>query len=123
MRDKQTTLGIRLSQDAGVRSSLRAIGLMAWLAYGWTLSTTNPLNAQSLTWLGTIGHPMSTARGVSDDGSAVTGWFTQADGKNFAFRWTPSTGMQNSAHSPNTTPVRHMVSLAMGTESWGSRFT
>ena len=80
---------------ASVRNPRRAVWLMAWLAFGWTLSVTNPLIAQSLTWLGTIGHPMSTARGVSDDGSAVTGWFTRADGKNFAFRWTPSTGMRN----------------------------
>jgi probable HAF family extracellular repeat protein len=59
---------------------------------------------------------MSTARGVSDDGSAVTGWFTQADGKNFAFRWTPSTGMQNLGTLP-----QHYTSEAYGISGDGNR--
>ena len=116
MREQQTTLGIRLSQDTGAHRVRRALWLMAWLAYGWTLSITNPLNAQSLTWLGTIGHPMSTARGVSDDGSAVTGWFTRSDGKNFASRWTPSRGMQNLGTLP-----QHHTSEANGISGDGNR--
>jgi probable HAF family extracellular repeat protein len=116
MREQQPTLGIRLSQDAGALSPQRAVGLTAWLALGLALSVTKPLSAQSLTWLGTIGHPMSTARGISDDGSAVTGWFTQADGKNFAFRWTPSTGMQNLGTLP-----QHYTSEAYGISGDGNR--
>jgi len=116
MPENQTTLGTRLSQDAGVRGSQHAVGLMAWLALGLMLSATKPLSAQSLTWLGTIGHPMSTARGVSDDGSAVTGWFTRADGKNFAFRWTPSGGMQNLGTLP-----QHHTSEANGISGDGNR--
>jgi probable HAF family extracellular repeat protein len=89
---------------------------MAWLALGVMLSATQPLSAQSLTWLGTIGHPMSTARGVSDDGSAVTGWFTRSDGKNFAFRWTPSNGMQNLG-----TLSQHHTSEGNGISGDGNR--
>ncbi|MEJ5383577.1 MAG: hypothetical protein WHS44_01705 [Fimbriimonadales bacterium] len=74
------------------------------------------LHAQSLTWLGTLGHPSSVARGVSDNGSAVTGWFTRADGKNFAFRWTQSGGMQNLGTLP-----QHTTSEAYGISGDGNR--
>ena len=51
--------------------------------------------AQSLTWLGTLGGSYSEALGVSADGSVVVGISRDASGKNRAFRWTPTGGMQD----------------------------
>ncbi|MFN4034058.1 MAG: hypothetical protein ACK4ME_10670, partial [Fimbriimonadales bacterium] len=59
------------------------------------LGVMNSLNAQSLTWLGTLGGNLSEARGVSNDGSVVVGFARNASGRERAFRWTPSGGMQN----------------------------
>ncbi|CUU01451.1 probable extracellular repeat, HAF family [Armatimonadetes bacterium GBS] len=94
--------------------TVRWMGIATWVAL--VLGVPTMLNAQSLTWLGTLGHPSSVARGVSDDGNAVTGWFTRADGKNFAFRWTPSGGMQNLGTLP-----QHTTSEANGISGDGNR--
>jgi probable HAF family extracellular repeat protein len=94
----------------------RVRGLVIGLLLCWILGATNELNAQSLTWLGTMGHPSSIARGVSDNGSAVAGWFTRADGKNFAFRWTPTNGMQNLGTLP-----QHTTSEGNGISGDGNR--
>jgi probable HAF family extracellular repeat protein len=51
--------------------------------------------SQSLTWLGTLGGNRSEARGVSADGRVVVGWSYNAAGRDRAFRWTASGGMQD----------------------------
>ncbi|GBD01341.1 hypothetical protein HRbin18_01062 [bacterium HR18] len=54
------------------------------------------LQAQRLTWLGTLpGGNFSYATGVSADGSVVVGWAQSANGLTHAFRWTQSGGMQD----------------------------
>ncbi|MEO0091311.1 MAG: T9SS type A sorting domain-containing protein [candidate division WOR-3 bacterium] len=63
---------------------------------------------QSLTWLGSMGTPYAEVHGVSDDGMVVTGW-AGVYSPHRAWRWTPSTGMQD------------IGSLAPGydAEAWG----
>jgi probable HAF family extracellular repeat protein len=52
--------------------------------------------SQSLTWLGTLpGGSSSDAWGVSADGAVVVGRATNAAGRDRAFRWTASGGMQD----------------------------
>jgi thermitase len=68
-----------------------------------------------IAWLGTLGQT-SVARGVSDLGNVVVGWFTTSDGKNFAFRWTPSAGMQNLGTFP-----QYITSEAYGVSADGNR--
>ena len=54
------------------------------------------LQAQSLTWLGTLpDYDGSWAHGVSADGSVVVGWAQSASGQIRAFRWTQSGGMED----------------------------
>jgi probable HAF family extracellular repeat protein len=50
--------------------------------------------SQSLTWLGTLGGYRSEAYGVSADGAVVVGW-AYVPGRQRAFRWTASGGMQD----------------------------
>ncbi|BDQ02637.1 T9SS type A sorting domain-containing protein [Ignavibacterium sp.] len=52
------------------------------------------VNAQSLTWLGTLGGETSNAYDVSDDGTIVVGESETYGGNTRAFIWTPGTGMQ-----------------------------
>ena len=59
------------------------------------LGAVNSLNAQSLTWLGTLGGSWSTAYDVSADGSVVVGRADNASGQERAFRWTASGGMED----------------------------
>lgn len=52
--------------------------------------------AQSLTWLGTLGGIWSRAEGVSNDGLVVVGFSLNATGyQRRAFIWTPSDGMHD----------------------------
>ncbi len=78
-----------------VRRALRAgvWSLVSVLSVG--LGTLASLNAQSLTWLGTLpGGGYSHAHGVSADGTVVVG--VAGYGNQFrAFRWTAATGMQD----------------------------
>ena len=53
---------------------------------------TAKLNAQSLTWLGTLGGNTSSASDVSDDGSVVAGVAQDSGGLNKAFVWQRITG-------------------------------
>ena len=53
------------------------------------------VEAQSLTWLGTLGGDYSVASGVSADGSVVVGWADNASVQSRAFRWTPTGGMED----------------------------
>jgi probable HAF family extracellular repeat protein len=54
-----------------------------------------PLWAQRLTWLGTLGGNSSWAIGVSADGSVVVGEADNALEQTRAFRWTAAGGMQD----------------------------
>ncbi len=75
------------------------------------LSAVNSLNAQSLTWLGTLpGGYDSLARGVSADGSVVVGQAENASGYGRAFRWTQATGMIDLGTLGGDTGVAHGVS-------------
>ena len=70
-------------------ATLRAVRMAIALSVG--LSAMNSLNAQSLTWLGTLrGTGSSVASGVSADGSAVVGYSIAANNLRRAFRWTAS---------------------------------
>ena len=51
--------------------------------------------SQSITWLGTLGGGRSFAFGVSANGAVVVGWAQNAAGRERAFRWTASGGMQD----------------------------
>lgn len=59
------------------------------------LSITAKLNAQSLTWIGTLSGNWSEAYAVSADGSFVVGRASDANGNPHAFRWTATTGIQD----------------------------
>jgi probable HAF family extracellular repeat protein len=54
---------------------------------------TAKLDAQSLTWLGTLGGNTSGAADVSNDGTMVVGAARDSTGKNKAFVWQHSTGL------------------------------
>lgn len=56
------------------------------MVYGVWFGSEVELQAQSLTWLGTLGGSESKARGVSADGSVVVGAVTDASGNPHAFR-------------------------------------
>ena len=52
--------------------------------------------SQSITWLGVLpGGDYSEARGVSANGTVVVGFAVNAAGRERAFRWTASGGMQD----------------------------
>ena len=51
--------------------------------------------SQTLTWLGTLGGNISSAHGVSADGSVVVGVAQDSNGFYRPFRWTPGGGMQD----------------------------
>jgi probable HAF family extracellular repeat protein len=57
------------------------------------LSAISLLQAQSLTWLGTLGGNQSSARDVSDNGAVVVGVSTTTQGQRRAFRWVANSGM------------------------------
>ncbi|GBC94200.1 hypothetical protein HRbin15_02708 [bacterium HR15] len=78
----------------GARFNRRALVMVVWLALGWLLGATTSLNAQTLTWLGTLpGGGRSYATGVSVNGGVVVGVVRHSIGQDRAFRWTPSSGM------------------------------
>ena len=68
-----------------------------WLVLSVSLSVVlgvgTRVEAQSLTWLGTLGGDWSEAYGVSADGTVVVGWAW--NGRYRAFRWTPTGGMED----------------------------
>lgn len=53
------------------------------------------IDAQSLTWLGTLGGDESQALDISSDGSVVVGWAKDSTNKRRAFRWTSTNGMED----------------------------
>ncbi|MCX7992146.1 MAG: hypothetical protein N2651_00620, partial [Fimbriimonadales bacterium] len=57
----------------GARMMGRAHLLVVGLALGLLLGAMEPLNAQSLRWLGTLGGERSRAYGVSANGEMVVG--------------------------------------------------
>ncbi len=59
------------------------------------LGTLASLNAQTLTWLGTLGGSESYGVGLLADGTVVVGWSTNASGYERAFRWVQGQGMQD----------------------------
>jgi len=87
---------------------MRRLGIVlrnggARCALVWSVVSASSLVAtagwsQTLTWLGTLGGPLSLAYGVSADGSVVVG-FSLSQGQSGnpvrAFRWTQATGMQD----------------------------
>ncbi len=84
----------QMLQMAGriVRRSMNWSSFVAALSVG--LSPLASLNAQTLTWLGTLPRGnVSFAHGVSADGMVVVGYASNASGQARAFRWTPATGM------------------------------
>jgi len=75
-----------------------------WIALSVSLSVVlgvgTRVEAQSLTWLGTLGGSWSYASGVSADGAVVVGWAYNASGLFRAFRWTVAGGMQDLGTLP-----------------------
>ncbi len=85
-----------ITQMAGrtVHRQMRVLSFVAVLSVG--LGTLASLNAQTLTWLGTLpGGNESYANGVSADGTVVVGWATNTSGQRRAFRWVQGQGMQD----------------------------
>jgi len=70
-----------------------------WLVWSVSLSVVlgvgTRVEAQSLTWLGTLGGGFSRAYGVSADGKVVVGYAYNASYLPRAFRWTAAGGMQD----------------------------
>ena len=60
------------------------------------------LDAQSLTWLGTLGGESSTAYAVSDDGNVIVGGTENLEGSSRGFIWTPNSGIQSLTNLQNT---------------------
>lgn len=86
----------RMSRSERISKCSFRYGLL--LALGCLLGALNPLNAQTLTWLGTMpGYDYSSfAFGVSADGAVVVGKAVDGlSGIEQAFRWTQATGMQS----------------------------
>lgn len=89
-----------------MRNKNRFAGWMLMLSIGFAAA---PLAfGQTLTWLGSMGTPYAEAHGVSADGTVVSGW-AGVYSPHIAFRWTPSTGMQNIGALRN----------GRDTEAWG----
>lgn len=59
-----------------------------------SITTMTKVNAQSLTWLGTLGGDESIAYAVSNDGSVVVGKSKNNDDESRAFIWKPNSGIQ-----------------------------
>ncbi len=99
-----------IAQTAGrtVRRRVRVLSLIAVLGMG--LGTLDSLDAQSLTWLGTLGGSTSYAYGVSADGTVVVGRAVNASGQFRAFRWTQATGMQDLGTLGGSTSYAYGVS-------------
>ncbi len=68
------------------------------------------LNAQALTWLGTLGGNRSQARDVSADGRVVVGWSFNAHWESRAFRWVEGQGMQDLGMLGDTQSEAYAVS-------------
>lgn len=81
----ERTATVQIVRGAGIRllMSLFATALL-------TVS-----NAQSLTWLGTLGGNVSQAYAVSSNGTVVVGYTQDSAGRARAFRWTDGGGMQD----------------------------
>ncbi len=77
--------------------TLKRLSVKAVVALGAGLGARMSVEAQSLTWLGTLPeyNISSLARGVSADGSVVVGYSYNASGYRRAFRWTTAGGMQD----------------------------
>jgi len=71
------------------------LGICCVLLLWAVLLSAEPLWAQRLTWLGTLGGSWSEALGVSADGAVVVGSARNAAGQGRAFRWTAAGGMQD----------------------------
>lgn len=56
-----------------MRGTLNPLGIVSVLALSVGLGAVEWVNAQSLTWLGTLGRSWSEAYGVSADGTVVVG--------------------------------------------------
>lgn len=78
-----------------MQSIMKRFALKAIVAFCVGLSAWTGGDAQTLTWLGTLGGFESIAAGVSADGRAVVGWSNLTSGKQRAFLWTPVAGMQD----------------------------
>ena len=105
----------------GARFNRRALVMVVWLALGWMFGAQNSADAQSLTWLGTLGGSQSVASGVSDDGTVVAG-YSRYDNYNRAFRWTQASGMQNLGTLPQFTYSEGYGISADGTKVIGTAF-
>ncbi len=92
-----------LPELGGMNSAALAISPEGSVIVGWSAPTNQ--GRRAVQWvggniiaLGTLGRDMEVATGVSANGNVIVGW-TRADAsENFryrAFRWTPSTGMQD----------------------------
>ncbi len=82
--------------QSGGRILRQRISLLSWISVlSVGLGTLASLNAQSLTWLGTLGGDWSWASGVSADGTVVVGGDRNASGSPRAFRWVEGQGMED----------------------------
>lgn len=93
----------RSSWAFGARPMGRAHRLVVGLVLGWTLGAFSSLEAQTLTWLGTLGGEQSRAYGISDTGELVVGSARHSDGNDRAFRWTATNGLTSLGLLPGGT--------------------
>jgi probable HAF family extracellular repeat protein len=63
---------------------------------------TAKLDAQSLTWLGTLGGESSRAYAVSEDGNVIVGEIENVESSSRGFIWTPNSGIQSLTNLQNT---------------------
>lgn len=70
-----------------MRVTRHRVDYVGMLALTVSLSAWTSTDAQSLTWLGTLGGKESIAFGVSADGRVVVGRTRDASGQERAFRW------------------------------------
>jgi len=77
------------------------------------------MNAQSLTWLGTLGGSTSKAIDVSDDGLIVVGISQNSQERYLGFKWTESTGMVSlgtlGGNFSNATGITNIGQRIVGT--------
>ncbi len=76
------------------RMARRRMCVLSFVAVlGFGSSTIASLNAQTLTWLGTLGGSESFAFRITGNGAVVIGESSLPNGDSHAFRWSQNTGM------------------------------
>ncbi|MCU0344147.1 MAG: T9SS type A sorting domain-containing protein [Ignavibacterium sp.] len=76
-----------------------------------SITAMTKVNAQSLTWLGTLGGDESIAYAVSNDGSVIVGKGKDSNDENRAFRWISAGGIQYLSGAQNIRSWANAISV------------